>query len=63
MTMAGNEIVEAESYTGFLLSVPGPDGRERLVNVTEQEWRKHRHLGACTPRRAETRVISKWDIF
>jgi hypothetical protein len=57
------EIEEAECFTGFVLCVPGPDGRERLINVTEQEYLRHRQLLPCTPRAAETKVIFKKDIF
>ena len=57
------EIEEAETFTGFVLCVPGPDGRERLINVTEQEYLKHRQLLPCTPRRNETKVIHEWDPF
>lgn len=57
------EIEEAKTFTGFVLCVPGPDGRERLINVTEQEYLRHRQLLPCTPRAAQVRVINKWDIF
>ena len=57
------EIVEAPEFTGFILVVPGPDGRERMINVTEQEYLRHRQLLPCTPRAKQVRLISKWDIF
>ena len=57
------EIEEAECFTGFVLVVPGPDGRERLVNVSEAEYRRHRELLPCTPRARQTVVISSWDPF
>lgn len=58
-----DEIEQSPTYTGFVLAVRQPDGQTKMLNVTEQEWRKHRELGACTPRAAEARVIASWDIF
>ena len=57
------EIEEAPEFTGFVLCVPGPDGATKMINVTEQEYLRHRQLLPCVSRRAETKVISKWDIF
>jgi hypothetical protein len=61
--MSDELIEQAPHYTGFVLAVRQADGQTKLLNVSEQEWRKHRQLGACDPRAAETRVISRWDIF
>ena len=55
-------IEESEVFTGFVLVVPGPDGRERLINVSMAEYLRHRQLLPCTPRAPQTKVIHKWDI-
>ena len=57
------EIEEAPEFTGFVLCVPGPDGRERLINVTEQEYLRHRELLPCVSRKAQVRVIHRFSIF
>jgi hypothetical protein len=57
------EIEEAPEFTGFVLVVPGPDGRERLINVSQSEYLRHRQLLPCVSRKAQAKVIHRFSIF
>jgi hypothetical protein len=57
------DIEEAPEFTGYVLAVPGPDGQTRLINVTQEEYLRHRELLPCAPKAAQVRVINKWPVF
>jgi hypothetical protein len=59
--MAGIE--EAEGFTGFVLVVPGPDGRPRHINVSKDEYIRHRRLLPCVSRAETPHLVHKWEIF
>jgi hypothetical protein len=44
-------------------SSQGPDRREQLINVSKDEYLRHRQLLPWVSRAATPHVIHKWDIF
>jgi hypothetical protein len=62
MTMS-DEIEQSPTFTGYVLAISDGKGGVRLVNVSQEEYLRHRQLLPCTPRSAETKVISRWDVF
>jgi hypothetical protein len=61
--MSNNEIIEAPEFTGFVLCVLDGNGRERLINVSQEEYLRHRQLLPCAPRGAEAKVLCRFSIF
>jgi hypothetical protein len=56
-------IEEADHDTGFYLCVPQKGERERMIRVTEKEYRKHVSIPAGSPPSPPAKYEMSWEIF